>query len=112
MKMPKGIRDLGEKLAGQSQMNQKLAAVIFDNRGTVLSTGVNYRTTALKRFGMPYLSVHAEVDAIHQYLMRNPAHQLSGKHIYIHRKNNRLARPCQQCMALIHKFGLIPHWSE
>ena len=99
------ILQLAEKTALKSTMNQKMSAIIF--RGDeIINTGFNRwlyigRRQIRSRNGTPY-SIHAEADALEDCSRK----ELRNTSIYVHRAGNKLARPCNCCMARILRSGI------
>lgn len=101
--MKDNIVKLAAKVCLKSNMRQKMAAIIYDNRGRVISVGYNrWLVIGSQRNKQPFrYSIHAEADAI----AGCSREELFGKNIFIYREGNKNARPCQDCSNLIKKYG-------
>lgn len=101
--------NLASRIAETSELPQKHGAVIVKS-GSVLSVGVNkWRNKQLlnndKDEYNPYLTYHAEVDAISHYVG-----DLTGATIYISRigkdGSEKFSRPCMRCLKEIKSSGI------
>jgi deoxycytidylate deaminase len=113
--IPNIIVKLAEELSAKSDMRQKVSAVIF-NDTEVLGQGYNkwLGTCSVPRnvlYGVPVRSIHAEIAAIRWTYRKYGESAFVGASIYIHRKGNKLARPCSHCAQVIEMFALNPVWS-
>ena len=114
MKIPDHVIDLAEKVCMKSNMSHKLSAILYNNKGTVINVGYNRRLvdsrspTVIKRHGLRWLSVHAEVDAL-SGINFNDLHKYN---LYVHRVGGKLARPCVQCRHILDMYSLNRvYWS-
>lgn len=87
----------------------KLAALVFDKQGRVISAGVNHQTKThpiLRRYDLNK-TVHAEAAALLFY--KHPQH-FKGASIFVYRErkdgNFANAKPCHMCQKLIQQFGI------
>lgn len=100
--------NLASRIAETSILPQKHGAVIV-KAGRVISLGVNkWRNREMNSPQAeynPYLTYHAETDAI-----GNARNDLSGATIYIARigkdGNEKFSRPCQRCTQAIKAVGI------
>jgi deoxycytidylate deaminase len=101
--VPFHIQKLAEKLALRSTMRYHLSAIIFNNKGHIISIGYNKWLLSGYRETKPYKSsIHAEMDA----LIGCSRQELKGSSIYVFRSNYRMARPCNSCMSVIIAAGI------
>jgi len=110
------IVQLAEELSAKSDMKQQVSAVIFREGVGILGQGYNHwlGTCSVPRstvYGVPVRSIHAEIAAIRWTYRKYGERAFTGATIYIHRRGNRLARPCSHCAQVIEMFGLNPIWS-
>jgi len=98
---------MAEEACLLSEVKQKMSAVIYYGN-SVMAIGINrhYTLSDTHRaiFGLPYCSIHAEVDAIfkaHRHMA--DLHKMS---IYVHRVGGKFAKPCNHCMSLLYHFGI------
>lgn len=115
MIVPKNIINLAEFISSKSNMKQQMSAIIFKN-DRVLAQGYNHRlsTANFPRnhiHGVPVYSIHAEVQAIRWCHRKYGTSIFSGAQIYVHRRGNKMSKPCSHCMQIIELFGLTPSWS-
>lgn len=113
--IPKHILTLAQKLCLKSEMNHKMSAVIYDSRGRVINVGYNRRIiksrnpTQIFKYGIPYVSIHAEIDALAGLNFGDTI----GNYIYIHRSKGLMAKPCEKCNHVLEQFGFKEiKWSE
>ena len=92
-----------------------MSAILFNNRGHVISIGYNrriirsWKPTTVYRNRLQYISIHAEIDCLAGLTFNDTM----GKYLYVHRHNNLLAKPCQKCEFVLKQFGLKKvFWSD
>jgi tRNA(Arg) A34 adenosine deaminase TadA len=99
-------------------MKYKLAAVIYDNDGNILGRGYNKRLKdrsgkpATVKFGIPTFSIHAEIACIMWAIKKFGINQITNQNIYIHRSNNKIAKPCDCCQSVIDMLKLHIYYSN
>lgn len=107
---PSYVIRLATKLASTSTFpGPKLGAVV-SKQGRVLGTGTNRIGYCSVLAGAYPESTHAEVDAIAKLLKVRRFSDLRGATLSVARVNRggdwRIARPCANCMAIIHAVGI------
>lgn len=92
-----------------------MSAILFSGKGTVINVGYNRRIinfrkpTQVFRRGIPYVSVHAEIDC----LAGLNFYETIGNYMYVHRRGGNLAKPCEKCDHVLRQFGLKKiFWSD
>lgn len=97
---------LAKKASERSTMSFKLGAVIV-KKGKILGTGHNVRKTHPELGSGPFKMLHSEGAAIYDALKRG--HDIKGSTMYVYRRNNNLACPCDDCKAIIkkHEIGAV-----
>lgn len=95
---------LAESLAKKSRMHHKIGAVITSKK-QVISVGYNRFLGLNSNIGFSdKWSIHAETDALRKalsFIHDNPKVSLT---IYIARRGQRLAKPCENCISLISPY--------
>ncbi len=81
----------------------RLGAVIFKGK-RVFATASNSCKTHPTFGSGPFSSLHSEGRAIMRAI--NQGFDLRGASIIVYRKNHLMAKPCDDCMALIKKYGI------
>lgn len=82
---------------------QKMGAIIYKN-GKIISRGYNKVNRGYSTYNQEYWkgSLHAEISAI----LNAKGKSLKGASIFVARANQRLAKPCKKCMAVIKEVGI------
>lgn len=100
--IPPHVISLAQKICLKSQMKHKLSCIIYNKKGHIINIGYNKWLTIGKRSKVPLkCSIHSEMDAIAGCDRR----ELYGANIYVYRKGNLLAKPCENCMKELEKYG-------
>ncbi len=111
------IISIAEDVCNSSDVRYRMSAVIFKGK-EVFAFGHNRHYTMSGRerliYGIPYCSIHAEVDAVLDFVdyCGKQGYTPQNVSIYVHRQRGRLAKPCAKCMSLLKHVGIDKiYWS-
>ena len=110
------IKELAKIEANKSNVKYKMSAIIYDKSG-LIAYGHNRKVSNVSRntvlkFGVPYKSIHAEIDALLN-IHPNDRYRLNRATIFIYRNGDKLAKPCKKCEHVLNMFNIRRiYWSE
>lgn len=91
---------IADLIASKSDVkNHKVACILIDENGDIVTTGYNHYSNGSKRLGRR--TVHAEMDALSK--VRKPSKNLS---MILYRNHNRPIHPCACCSTLIKAYSI------
>lgn len=93
------ILELAKRTADKSDVKHKVACILVDDRGNVVTTGYNHHSSRSNRLGRN--TIHAECDALSK--VRKPSNNLT---MFLYRHNNNPIHPCPCCSTLIKAYGI------
>ena len=93
------ILEIAKRTADKSDVRHRVACILVDEHGDIVTTGYNHHSDRSKRLGRN--TIHAECDALSK--VRKPSTNLT---MFLYRHNNNPIHPCPCCSALIRAYGI------
>lgn len=93
------ILELAKQTARKSDVKYKVACILVDKRGRVVSVGYNHHSVNSKR--LHQYTIHAECDALNK--VRKPSTNLTA---FLYRENNNPIHMCHCCATLMKAYGI------
>jgi len=100
--MSNTISDLmivAKRTASKSPCKHKVACILVDDRGNIVSKGYNHFSSRSKILGKN--TIHAECDAVSK--VRKPSSNLTA---FLYRHNNNPIHSCNCCATLLKAYGI------
>lgn len=95
----KDILEVAKKTVEKSDVKHKVACILVDDRGNIVSIGYNHHSSRSKRLGQ--FTIHAESDALSK--VRKPSTNLTA---FLYRHNNNPIHCCHCCATLMKAYGI------
>ena len=108
--IPNNIVRTAYKQALKAEHRFRIGAIIFRNN-YIAGRGYNKPHKTHPKSNHPFHTIHAEFDAIIDFLVRHTKGTIGAYNLYVHRisRNNdspALSRPCVHCVEMLRGYGL------